>query len=182
MRDQDVLGRLDRNRCLWLPTNTGISENSTFQESYIKRETGGSGACSYNLCSHTQNAWESSPGSDMCDQHGRVPRLYQQSPGFYTPHLTLPGTEGHWSFHSPLDPHISHLPVLKPEPAQSRGRAGVKSVPGGRVMPDYKCSCLKQQQLIFHNSGGPKFKVPKQAGSFWRLRGESAPGFLPGSW
>ena len=27
----------------WLPTNTGISENATFQESYIKRETGGGG-------------------------------------------------------------------------------------------------------------------------------------------
>ena len=62
----------------WLPTNTGISENSSFEKSHTERKMGiwgwgwgGVGA----VIIVSDCIVESSPRSEMCvDQHGRVPR------------------------------------------------------------------------------------------------------------
>ena len=62
----------------WLPTNTGISENSTFQSLTQKERWaaggGGEGGVGAGIIV-SDCIVESSPGSEMrVDQHGRVPR------------------------------------------------------------------------------------------------------------
>jgi len=62
----------------WLPTNTGISENSSFEKSHTERKMGGrrwgwGWSCAVIIVSDC--IMESSPGNEMrVDQHGRVPR------------------------------------------------------------------------------------------------------------
>ena len=62
----------------WRPTNTGISENSSFQRLTRKERWAAGGGSEGGVGAAiivSDCIVESSPGSEMCvDQHGRVPR------------------------------------------------------------------------------------------------------------